>query len=80
MIGQAWSTSLNAGIIRFVGGPNDGQSGLFDFDRYNSIAFGDMKLKVTDEYQRIGDYLFGYKRSFRWSRFAGCPNAFAGIP
>lgn len=69
MIGQAWSASLNAGMVRLVGGPYDGQSGLYDHNAFDAIAFCDAQQKVTHEYlpadkRRSWDYVFS--RSYKW--------------
>jgi hypothetical protein len=39
VIGQTYSMSRNACMIRFIGGPYDGQSGLYDGAFYDSIGF-----------------------------------------
>ena len=53
-VGQPYSFSPHAGIIRFVGGPNDGDWGLFNHDQYDAIRL------ETACYRKIGSFLFGY--------------------
>lgn len=66
MIGQSYSTSLNACVIRFHGGPYDGQEGLFDHLQFQSISFCDPTKKVTHEYKPdwSGDY--AHARTYKW--------------
>lgn len=62
-IGHAYSTSPNAGIIRFVGGPHDGDFGLFDHDQMETILFTSQTEPcfVFDiAYKRIGHFLYGF--------------------
>lgn len=56
MIGLTYSTSHNACIIRFVGGPWDGKTGLFDHDKYDGICDG-----RGATYKRIAPRTFGIK-------------------
>jgi hypothetical protein len=69
-VGQAYSTSRDCGSIRFVGGPFDGQCGLYDHNNFSSIGFADTTEKVTYEYTpaaigRSWDYI--YKGPYYWS-------------
>lgn len=50
MIGQGYSSSRNACVIKFTGGLLDGEEGLYDHDRYDSISV--CKDKKTWTYKR----------------------------
>ena len=51
MIGQSYSTSLRCGMVQFVGGPFDGQSGLYDSNTFDAIGFCDPAQRVTHDYK-----------------------------
>lgn len=51
MIGQTYSISQNACMITLVGGPYDGESGLFDHSQWQSIQFSNCEEKVTHIYK-----------------------------
>lgn len=40
VVGQQYSTSQNACMLSFIGGPMHGKTGLYDHDKFNSIGFG----------------------------------------
>lgn len=68
MIGHSFSSSSRAGMIEFVGGPYDGEYGLFDHDRWNGgIAFSIPEQKVTHESSRIGHFRYGFERTYKWN-------------
>ena len=52
MIGRPWSTSPNACVIQFRGGPYDGQRGLFDHDHFDSIQVSCYGERKTYRYRR----------------------------
>lgn len=69
MIGQPYSMSQHCGFIRFVGGPYDGQRGLYDSNRIDAIGFSHPDQRCTHEYVpvdkgRSWDYAF--KGTYRW--------------
>lgn len=66
MIGHLYSTSQNACIIRFVGGPYDGQSGLYDHDRFHSIQFSDARKDQTHVYEPIRSEVYGFVKTVTW--------------
>ena len=61
MIGQIYSTSPNACMIRFSGGPWGGQSGLYDYDGDNLTIQTDKDGNQYD-YNRVGPKHFGLSR------------------
>lgn len=48
--GQSYSTSHNCCRIKFVGGPWDGKSGLYDHFHFQSIGFSDTIERKTYSY------------------------------
>ena len=54
MIGSTYSTSHNACILHLVGGPYDGESGLFDHNGFQSIQISNAEEKKTYVYKKRG--------------------------
>ncbi len=48
--GQSYSTSPNCCIIKFVGGPWDGKSGLYDHHNFQSIQVCKSEERKTYSY------------------------------
>lgn len=71
MSGQAYSTSPNACVIRFVGGPWDSESGLFDHAHYDSILSHPHYYRPSREY---GVYVYDEK----WSQYCAVDLAKGG--
>lgn len=67
MIGQLYSSSQNACVIKFIDGPYHGQSGLYDHDKYNSIQFGDSLRARTHVYEPDGPRQFRFSRTLYWN-------------
>ena len=67
MIGQTYSISQNACMITLVGGPYDGESGLFDHSQWQSIQFSDCKKQVTHIYKpsKVAR-TYMYERAWEW--------------
>lgn len=53
MIGQAYSISNKACVIKFIGGPWHDKKGLYDHDKYDSIQVSDYVEQLTYEYRRL---------------------------
>lgn len=70
LLGLTYSTSLNATMIQFIGGPFDGDSGLFDSAFMDSVQFSDPTERVTHRYVPIQKGLPQYRfdESFLWSK------------
>lgn len=64
MIGSIFSTSQNATVISFTGGPHDGEKGLYDHDRYQSIQF--VIGRSTHVYKRNGPSSYIYNHEHKW--------------
>ena len=68
MIGQSYSTSQNACMLTLVGGPYDGESGLFDHNQYDSIQFCNSEKRVTYIYKLYLGREYIFDREFKWGR------------
>jgi len=68
MIGQTYSTSNNACILKFIDGPFDGESGLFVHNKYDSIQFGDFEKRITYIYKLYCQREYIFDREFKWGR------------
>jgi hypothetical protein len=70
MIGLLYSTSPRACMIRFIGGPYDGQSGLFDSCYVDQISFSHSDTRVTYNYVPLdkGRPIYRLDRTYRWGR------------
>lgn len=69
MIGLAVSTSQNATMIQFRGGPLDGKSGLYDHCAFDSIQFSDETKRVTHVYvpeDKWWSPIYRYDRMLTW--------------
>ena len=67
MIGQSYSISQNASMLTLVGGPYDGERGLFDHSQWQSIQFSDCKEKVTHIYKPSKvTRTFAYEGAHAW--------------
>ena len=68
MIGQSYSISQNACMITLVGGPYDGESGLFDHAQWQSIQFSHCEEKVTHIYKPKPwtPRTYEYERAHAW--------------
>jgi hypothetical protein len=76
MIGQSLSSSQNAIMIQFIGGPHDGECGLFDHGHFDSIQFADGENKCSWIYEpnksgpcdRRGWHFYKLARKYEYSR------------
>lgn len=57
-------------MIAFVGGPYHGDSGLYDHDHYDTIAFSDRHEKVTHVYKRMDAFRYYYHEAQHWGRLS----------
>ena len=64
--GYAWSTSGNACMIHFRGGPYDGQEGLFGHDRYDSIQVSCYSERKTYRYRKSASREYTLHDSYGW--------------
>ena len=53
-VGAYCSTSRMACMIRFVGGPAGGLSGLYDHDEFDHINFAFLDSRRTYQYKKTG--------------------------
>lgn len=70
-VGQVYSMSANCGIIKFVGGPYDGRSGLYDHNQYDQIAFSHAEERATHSYEPVNrgrSWEYKYKGPYHWDR------------
>ena len=61
--GNSYSTSGNACIIKFTGGPWDGMSGLYDCDHSN-LTIQTQIERIQYDYERVGPKHFALARSW----------------
>ena len=65
-VGQSHSTSPNACMIRFKGGPYDGKQGLFDHQEYDQIGVSVAVERTTYGYTRSGNREYTLTLTHRW--------------
>lgn len=65
-IGQSDSISNNACMILFVGGPYNGEQGLFDSDKADSICFSNFEEKTSYSYVPAGPKRYKFDRALYW--------------
>jgi hypothetical protein len=68
MLGQPYSTSQNCGIVRFVGGPYDGETGLYDHNWYDSISISSLSEECSHNYEpeKKGRWVYCYVGTHYW--------------
>lgn len=72
-VGQDYSTSQFCGFVTFIGGPLDGQRGLYDSNFLDGIGFCDTEGQVTHDYEPEAkgiSWNYVYKGPFYWSHAA----------
>jgi hypothetical protein len=64
--GHPFSTSPNACMIRFTGGPYDGQSGLYDHAQWNGINVCIQEEEKTYSYTKAGPRHYRLDKVWSW--------------
>lgn len=61
-----YSTSQNACVIRYVGGPLDGQQELVDHDHYDAMHFSYPDVRMNAVYKPTGPREYGFSGWYDW--------------